>query len=316
MKRSASQAAALAAAFVIVVVMAGIASAGPHFSEWASARNIDDFGGNSEELNTGSIDGCPIQSPDGLSLYMASNRPRFAGDARTDLDIWVAHRASTGAPWGAPVNLGEPVNSTVDDFCPTPVRGNGLFFVSREEPASCGINDSDIYFTRFNQTHGWSEPVHLGCGPDGPNSTLDEQGPSYAQVDGRNLLYFSSGPDIYVSEQAEDGSFGPAEPVAELNSLSIDIQPNVRKDGLEVVFASNRRAGTDQDVYVATRESADDPFSAPVSVGDAVNTTTASETRPSLSWDGTQLLFGRNPGQEGLTDIYVTTREKTRAQEG
>jgi hypothetical protein len=312
MKRSAFHAAALAAASVIVVVLAGIAWAGPHFSEWAPAQNIDDIGGNSDELNTGSIDGCPIQSPDGLSLYMASNRPGGVGG----LDIWVARRSSTSAPWGAPQNLGEPVNSTVDDFCPTPVRGKGLFFVSREEPASCGTGDSDIYFTRFNQTQGWSEPEHLGCGPVGPNSSLDEQGPSYVQVDGRNLLYFSSGPDIYVSEQAEDGTFGPAVAVAELNSASIDIQPNVRKDGLEVVFASNRRAGTDQDVYVATRESADVPFFAPVSVGDAVNTTTANETRPSLSWDGTQLLFGRAPGQEGMTDIYVTTREKTGAQEG
>lgn len=312
MKRSASQAAALAAALVVVVMLAGIASAGPPFSEWAPAQNIDDIGGNSDELNTQSIDGCPIQSPDGLSLFMASNRPNGVGG----LDIWVARRSSTSAPWSAPENLGEPVNSTVDDFCPTPVRGNGLFFVSREEPASCGNGDSDIYFTRFNQKQGWSEPEHLGCGPDGPNGLLDEQGPSYVQVDGRKLLYFSGGPDIYVSEQAEDGSFGPAEPVAELNSAFSDIQPNVRKDGLEVVFASNRRAGTDQDVYVATRESADDPFSAPVSVGDAVNTTTANETRPSLSWDATQLLFGRAPGQEGLTDIYVTTREKTGAQEG
>jgi len=311
MKRSASHAAALAGALVIVVVLAGIASAGPHFSEWSPAQKIDEIDGNSDELNTEWIDGCPIQSPDGLSLYMASNRPDGVGG----LDIWVARRSGTSAPWGAPQNLGEPVNSTADDFCPTPVRGNGLFFVSREEPGSCGIGDSDIYFTRFNRD-GWSEPEHLGCGPDGPNSALDEQGPSYVQVDGRKLLYFSSGPDIYVSEQAEDGSFGPAEPVAELNSAFSDIQPNVRKDGLEVVFASNRRAGTDQDVYVATRESADDPFSAPVSVGDAVNTTDKNETRPSFSWDALTLLFGRAPGPEGMTDIYVTTREKTKASVG
>jgi Tol biopolymer transport system component len=268
-------------------------------------------GGNSTELNTAFLDGCPIQAPDGLSLYMASNRPGGVGG----LDIWVARRTSTADPWGAPQNLGEPVNSTADDFCPTPVRGNGLFFVSREAlPGSCGMGD--IYFTRFDRRSVWREPVHLGCGPDGPNSPLDEQGPSYVEVDGRNLLYFSSGPDIYVSEQSEDGSFGAASPVAELNTAFSDIQPNVRKDGLEIVFASNRRAGTDQDVYVATRETADDPFSAPVSVGDAVNTTTANETRPSLSWDGTQLLFGRAPGPEGMTDIYVTTREKTGGQEG
>jgi hypothetical protein len=307
-------------ASVLVLAMmwvTGLAGA-TSFSAWAPAQKIDEIEGNSSELNTEFIDGCPIQSPDGLSLYMASNRPGGLGG----LDIWVARRTSSADPWGAPANLGEPVNSAADDFCPTPVRGkseiegrlvgrNGLFFVSREAlPGSCG--GSDIYFTR-SRRNGWSEPQHLGCGPDGPNSSLDEQGPSYVAVDGRKLLYFSSGPDIYVSELSEDGSFGPASPVAELNTAFSDIQPNVRKDGLEVVFASNRREGTDQDVYVATREDADDPFSAPVSVGDAVNTTTASETRPSLSWDATQLLFGRAPGPEGMTDIYVSTREKTTA---
>jgi hypothetical protein len=67
------------------------------------------------------------------------------------------------------------------------------------------------------------------CGPDGPNSALDELGPSYVEVGGRALLYFSSGPDIYVSEKLKDGCFGPAAPVAELNGAASDIQPNVRK---------------------------------------------------------------------------------------
>jgi hypothetical protein len=36
--------------------------------------------------------------------------------------------------------------------------------------------------------------------------------------------------------------------VAERNSPTASaFQPNVRKDGLEIVFASNRRMGTDQD---------------------------------------------------------------------
>lgn len=309
MKRSAPYAAALAG--VLVVVLAGIASAGPHFSAWSPAQKIDEIGGNSSELNTPFLDGCPIQSPDGLNLYMASNRPRFEGDARTDLDIWVAHRATMDAPWGAPQNLGEPVNSTADDFCPTPIRGGGLFFVSREAlPGSCG--GSDIYFTGFDPKDGWREPVHLACAPTGPNSALDEQGPSYVEVDGRKLLYFSSGPDIYVSEKA-DGAFGPATPVAELNTAGGDIQPNVRKDGLEIVFASNEASRPGWlggfDLYGATRDSIDDTFSAPVNLGGAVNTA-ANETRPSLSWDAVTLLFGRAPGPEGSTDIYVATREK------
>jgi hypothetical protein len=86
-------------------------------------------------------------------MYMASNRPGGMGL----LDIWVARRPNRHAPWSAPENLGEPVNSAADDFCPTPIRGGGLFFVSREAlPASCGLGD--IYFTRHTRRHGWSEP--------------------------------------------------------------------------------------------------------------------------------------------------------------
>jgi hypothetical protein len=282
------------------------------FSAWGTAQKIDEIGGNNSELNTPFQDGCPIQSPDGLSLYIATTRPRFAGDTRTDLDIWVARRASVGAPWGAPVNLGEPVNSTADDFCPTPVRGKGLFFVSRRTTAaSCGLGD--IYFTRHNRAGEWKQPRHFACAPAGPNSALDEQGPSYVEADG-SFLYFSRSSaivagDIYVSEKRLDGSFGPATAVADLNDASAnDIQPNVRKDGLEVVFSSNR-SGTlgGQDIWVATRANAGDPWSAPVNLGSSVNTG-ASESRPSLSWDALTLLFGRTPGPEGIGDVYVSTR--------
>ena len=289
-------------------VAASAAYAMPNFSSWAPAINAEQVPGTSSELNTTSLDGCPIQSPDGLSLYMASNRPRFAGDTRTDLDIWVAHRESRSAPWGAPENVGTPINSTANDFCPTPVRGGGLFFVSnRAIDGACG--GSDIYFARHNPAHRWSDPLHLACTSDGgPNSALDEMGPSYVNAGGPSL-YFSSGPDIYVSERLRHDSFGPARPVEELNSAAADIQPNVRRDGREIVFASNRLAG-DQDLWVSTRQNVNDPWAAPITLGSAVNTA-ANETRPALSWDGTTLYFGRAPGPEGSSDIFVTTRERT-----
>lgn len=281
------------------------AIAWPQATGWGQATKIDEVGQNSSELNTPLIDGCPIQSPDGLSLYMASNRPGGEGK----LDIWVATRPSTDAPWGAPENLGPPVNSEEDEFCPTPVRGKGLFFVSREAlPGSCGMGD--IYFTRANPRHGWSEPQHLGCAPNGPNTALDEQGPSYFEVDGREFLYYSSGPDIFVSERS-GGSFGAGQAVAELNGPASEIQPNVRRDGREIVFASNDpdREGAlgGFDLYSATRDSIDDPWSELMNLGTAVNTAD-NETRPSLSWNADQLLFGRAPGPEGGSDIYVSTR--------
>ena len=280
-------------------------------SDWSTAQKIDEIAGNSSELNTPSLDGCPILSPDGKSLFMASNRPGGQGG----LDIWVARRESVDAPFDAPENLPAPINSAADDFCPTPLRGGRLLFVSRRTTGeSCGMGD--IYATRLNRVHGWREPSHLACAPAGPNSALDEQGPSYAEIDGGAQLYFSRSSsvvpgDIYVSPSRDGEGFGPATPVSELNSAGNDIQPNVRKDGREIVFSSNHSypgAQGGQDLYVASRASVDDAWSAPANIGPAVNTA-AGETRPSLAWDARTLLFGRAPGPEGMSDIYLSTRD-------
>ena len=299
---------------IAALIVAGMATAAG-FGAWGTAQKLDTIGANSSELNTPAIDGCPIQAPDGLSLYLASNRPGGLGG----LDIWVATRPSKSAAWGAPRNLGEPVNSTADDFCPTPVGKKGLFFVSREAlPGACG--QGDIYYTHERSPGTWVEPERLLCAPAGPNSALDEQGPSWVSASktlrGKKLLYFSRSStspavagDVFVSERREGARFGPATPVAELNDgTANDIQPNVRADGLEVVLSSNR-AGTvgGQDVWVATRSSLDAPWSTPVNLGTAVNTA-AGETRPSFSGDGTELLFGRAPGPEGGSDVFLTTR--------
>jgi hypothetical protein len=269
------------------------------YGSWATAVSAESISGTSSDLNTASVDGCPIQSPDGLSLYMASNRPGSLG-----LDIWVATRATVDAAFGAPVRLPEPINSAADDFCPTPVQGKGLFFVSARD-GGCGAGD--IYFARKNPAHGWTTPVNLGCSV---NSAAGEAGPSYFQAGGQGYLYFSSGNDIVASLEVGDGVFGAAAPVTALNSVAADLRPNVRKDGLEIVFDSNRAdaaAQGGQDLYFATRASAADPWSTPVNAGTAVNTG-ASETRGSFSWDGATLYFGRAPSGEGMTDIWVTTR--------
>ena len=271
-------------AAALIASLAGIAYA--HSGVWGPPQKIDEINGNSSELNTAFLDGCPIQSPDGLSLYMASNRPRYVGDTRTDLDIWVAHRRNKHAPFVAPQNVASPVNTTADDFCPTPIRRGGLFFVSRRVvPGACG--GADIYFTRFNRRSGWSEPQHFACQVDGgPNGAADEQGPSYLRK--HDETKFSTSPAARtstLSEQSPDGTFGPAAPVTELNSTFGDFRPNVRRNGLEIVFDSNRSDTLGgQDLYSATRESLEDPWSTPVNLGPVVNTSN-NETHGSF-WRG------------------------------
>src|SRR6185436_14302649 len=58
-------------------------------------------------VNTPSADQSPALSPDGLSLYFASDRPGTLGG----VDLWVSRRASHHSPWGTPVNLGTGINS-------------------------------------------------------------------------------------------------------------------------------------------------------------------------------------------------------------
>jgi WD40-like Beta Propeller Repeat len=298
----------------VVAVSAVVASAGSQFSAWAPAALVDPV--DAVGVNTPAQDGCPIQSPDGLSLYIASNRAGSAG-----LDLWVAQRGSSDESWGDPVNLndgrGANLNTSADEFCPTPVRGNGLFFVRR--PSSCGLGD--IYFTRFIPEHGWSEPERLACAPEGPNTSLDEMGPSYVEAGGGARLYYSSSRsaaqggavpgDIFVSKMGAGGTFGPGELVVEVSdSMVNDIQPNVSKNGREMVFSSSRSGGSgSQDIWVATRENGDDSWSQPENLGPNVNTSD-SESRPSLSWDAAMLYFGRAPAAGGPGNVYVTTRSK------
>jgi hypothetical protein len=290
---------------LLVVVPALAASS---FNSWGPAASLESIPGTSSELNTAALEGCPFLSSDGLMLYMASNRAGGQGG----IDIWVAERASPEGSFGAPANLGAPINSPANDFCPSPFRdGKGFLFVSNR-PDGCG--GTDIYMTRYNPEHGWQAPENLGCEV---NSSADEAGPVLVYAEpAPPTIFFSSarvggpgGINLYLSRMMGDWSFGLAELVPGVNSDADDMQPYLRRDGRELVFASNRSGGLGNfDIWSANRDSITSPWSIPVNLGLNVNSV-ASESRPSLSWDGTMLLFGTTrPGVEGASDIFYSTR--------
>jgi len=279
-------------------------------SNWSQALPLEQASpGAHPNFNTAFGEGCPFISRDGKRFFIASTRPGGLGG----LDIWMSTRASVDEPWGEPVNVGAPVNSPANDFCPTLARdGHTFYFVSTRQVGVEGedwCGGGDIYVTRLNNKSGFDEPQNLGCEV---NSSATEFSPfPLPEASSGPVLYFSStrpglgdGGDIYVSE-SHGGEFQSPRLVPGINSAFDDGQPNVRRDGLEIFFYSNRADPEGQggnDIYVATRSSVFDPWSAPVNLGPNVNSA-ASETRPSLSWDATTLYFG------SAGDIYVTTRE-------
>ena len=117
--------------------------------------------------------------------------------------------------------------------------------------------------------------------------------------------------DIYVSELTASGLFGPPVLVNELSGAANDLTPAVRHDGLEIIIASNR-VGTigAQDLWVSTRKAVGDPWSAPVNLGAAINSS-FNDNFPSLSSDRETLFFSSDrPGGSGGSDIYISTRSK------
>ena len=288
-------------ALLVAATVTPVAADGPtSYGDWGAPTAVT-------AANTAAHDGCPIESPNGKELFIASTRTGGFGKN----DIWVAERQNKNAPWGPMTNLGASINSADHEFCPTPLGGGWLLFVS--DRVACGATPNqtppigDMYLTRQHPDGTWLTPQHLGCAADGsgPNFTGGEFGPSLVTTSGGTYLYFSStgttgNHDIYRSRLDGDGTFDTPQAVTELNSAAVDQMPNVRADGNEIVFASSR--GGNMDIWTATFDHSTGLWAAPTPVS-AVNTA-EPESRPSLSGDGTRLYFGRG----ATADIYVSTR--------
>jgi len=296
------------------------AQLGP-FTEWSIARRIELVApGTSANFNSPALDGCPSSSRDGKTFFMASTRPGSAG-----IDIWISKRESVNEPWGEPVNAGPPINSPSNDFCPMPARDGHEFFFVSNRPGGCG--GDDIYVTRFRDDGTVDEPENLGCEV---NSAFNEAGPVPITEPGRGpVLYFSSNrpggfapepdpskapdSDLYSSEW-KGGRYQAPSLVPGVNTAAEEGQPYIQRDALELYFFSTRPGGKGaQDIWMASRAKAQDAWSAPVNLGDNVNSA-AAETRPSLSWDGSTLYFG-STRTTGEANIYVSTRGRPAARQ-
>jgi hypothetical protein len=230
--------------------------------------------------------------------------------------------ASLDAPWGAPENLGPAINTAFNDQAAdlTP-DGHRMYFMS-DRPGGFGGND--LYVSRRRDKRddlGWHLPENLG---GVVNTAFNEQLPLFFEdeMTGTTTLYFNSNRPggvggstvIYASMLQPDETFGPAVLVPELSSANRDADPTIRRDGLELILASDRLGSVGGvgrfDLWISTRTSTSDPWSTPVNLGPVINTA-EGESRSSLSFDATTLyMISDRPGGSGNQDVWVSTRTK------
>ena len=260
-------------------------------------------------VNSLSADYDPCISADGLEFFFITNRPGGVGG----YDLYVASRTNTSEAWMTIENLGSVVNSNDNEGGPSiSADGLSLYFVS-DRPG--GLGNKDLYITtRTSTVDPWGEPENLGSVV---NSTAHESVPSIS-FDGLEL-YFSDharppyradglgGQDLWmttrtsVDEQwATPTNLGP-----EVSTSTWEGGPSISSDGLVLFFHRWRGIGNDDwDIYMARRETKNDPWTEVTNLGPGLNTPD-KESNPCISADGCTLYFvSMREGSVGDNDLW------------
>jgi hypothetical protein len=186
----------------------------------------------------------------------------------------------------------------------------GVLWLVAMLPAACTVSTVDPQGRPCSPT--------VRCGPgyscDPTTSTCVLSGDGDAAPPDVDVLADAPSPDMPDTAPADGGDpfgqgawqLGPPELVEGLNSSAWDGELSLSADGLTAYFASRRKAGIDNDIYVATRSQRFGLFTSVSSVS-ALNTGYADML--TVSADGlTGFLASNRPGGAGSHDIWIGTR--------
>ena len=227
-------------------------------------------------------------------------------------------RTSRSGKWGAPVNVGPPINSAADEGgAALSSDGLTLFFNSNR---TAGSGDHDIWLCRrVSPGAPWDEAVNLG---PHVNSGLSDWAPTLSS-DGLTLTFAVSpgkrdDEDLWTCVRPSwQEAWSPRVNLGtSVNSTSYDGGPAVSADSKLLLFHSNRPGGEGSyDLWMCSRSARQMSWGTPVNLGPSVNSP-FKEHLPIFSPDAQSMLFGSDrPGGYGNFDLYHVPIRLHSAQE-
>lgn len=195
-------------------------------------------------LSSTSYEGTPEVSLDGLTIYLASDRPGGQGG----VDIWRSTRASRAGAWSAPAPVAE-LSSNKNEYAVVTDQSATHLVMNRDRPGG----DFDLLgAARASPADAWGAPALLANLSSNVYEADAQLDPTGLEVYFAGELPDADGRDIYRAERAGvDADFARPERVVELSTAGADEDPWVSPDRRVIVFSSDRSGH--QELYQATR---------------------------------------------------------------
>ncbi|WP_428740929.1 TolB family protein [Tenacibaculum sp.] len=199
--------------------------------KWQKPK-VANFSGQHKDLE-------PFLSPDGLQLFFASNRKdNISGEIKKDMDIWYVTRKSSSGDWSEPINIGNNVNTTADEFYPSVTEKGDLFFTAEYENSK---GKEDIYVSRL--VNGvYTKPTPLSAGVNSEKYEFN----AFVAPDESFIIFTSYGRkndlgrgDLYISKKDKNNQWQPAIHLTKVNSNKLDYCPFVDMSANTLYFTTS-----------------------------------------------------------------------------
>ena len=201
------------------------------FGRWSELK-LASFSGQYPDIE-------PMYSPNGMQLFFASKRPKpdREGD---DWDIWYMNQTPEG--WSTPINAGNNINSTGDEFYPSIAANGNLYFTATRK---VGVGSEDIFISR--RLSGSRNAFSVSEALKGAVNTKTYEFNAFIAPDESYIIYGSQrregeigGGDIYISFRGIGGEFAKGKLLpTPVNTDKLDYCPYVWRN--RFFFTSERR---------------------------------------------------------------------------